>query len=635
MNVLLPRCVPALSLVMLLYAGEGRADDGVYEFRDAQRFLGQFCVECHGPVKPRGGLNLKRFEKPEQVVADRKVWDEIVARMRGGEMPPPDAKQPAPPDEARRAFLRWAQQAVRAGLCDDDSPRTGPAPIRRLNKSQYRATIRDLLGIHFDASHALPDDGAGGEGFDNAAETLFISPVHAEKYLEAAKEALRYAASDSAARARIFIAAPDDKTTAEEAARRVLERFVLRAYRRPARAGEVDRLMALFKKEQARGQPFDDAVLYALQAALVSPHFLFRVEGPATTRESGRVSDYELATRLSYFLWNSMPDDRLFELAAAGKLQDEETLKGEMRRLLKDRKARGLAESFAGQWLETRRLGTEVKPDRQVFPRYTDELESAMREEPILFLLEILAENRSLVELLDADFTYADQALARHYGIPPPPGFGQPRRVSLPKDSHRGGVLTMAAVLTVSSYPHRTSPVLRGKWVMESLLGTPPKPPPPDVPSLPEDKKQAEGKTLRERLLAHRANPACASCHDRIDPLGFGLEHFDAVGHWRDKDAGQPVDATGSLPDGTRFDGPDALKKALLERKDDFMRHLAAKMLGYALGRGLVSEDYCVVDKAVESLKQNDYRSHALLWEIINSAPFRYRPGGTKKGTAP
>jgi hypothetical protein len=258
-----------------------------------------------------------------------------------------------------------------------------------------------------------------------------------------------------------------------------------------------------------------------------------------------------------------------------------------------------------------------------------------MREEPILFLLEILADNRSLLELLDSDYTYTDQALARHYGIPPPQGFGQPRRVSLPKDSHRGGVLSMAAVLTISSYPHRTSPVLRGKWVMEAILGTPPQPPPPDVPALPEDKKQAEGKTLRERLLIHRANPACANCHDRIDPLGFGLENYDAVGRWREKDADQPVDATGSLPDGTRFDGPDGLKKALLARKDDFLRHLAAKMLGYALGRGLVNDDYCVVDKAVESLKQNEYRSHALLWEIINSAPFRYRSGVTKKGTAP
>jgi hypothetical protein len=632
MSRLPPCCLPALPLVMLLGAGVCRADDSAYSCRDARRFLENFCVACHGQEKPKAKLNLKRLETPEQAHADRKVWDEVLSRVRTGEMPPPDAGKPIPPDEARRAFLRWARRALQGGA-GDDTPRPGPAPVRRLNKSQYRATVRDLLGIHFDAAHALPDDGAGGEGFDNAAETLFLSPVHAEKYLDAAKEALRYAASDSAARARIFVATPDDKTPAEAAARRVLERFALRAYRRPARAGEVDRLMALFRKEHARGQPFDEAVLYALQAVLISPHFLFRVEEAAPPGKPRRVTDYELATRLSYFLWNSMPDDRLFEVAAAGKLQDEGALEAEMTRLLKDRKARGLAESFAGQWLATRRLGTEVKPDRKLFPRYNDELENAMREEPILFLLEILADNRSLLELLDADFTYADQALARHYGIPPPPGFGQPRRVSLPRGSHRGGVLTMAAVLTVSSYPHRTSPVLRGKWVLEAVLGSPPQPPPPDVPALAEDKKQAEGKTLRERLLAHRANPTCAGCHDRIDPLGFGLENYDAVGRWRETDAGRQVDATGGLPDGTRFDGPDGLKKALLGRKDDFLRHLAAKVLGYALGRGLVDEDYRVVDQAVECLRRNEYRSHALLWAIINSAPFRYRSG--ELGKAP
>jgi hypothetical protein len=634
MSCLLPRWLPALPLVTLLGAGVCRADDGTYPFADARRFLGQFCVACHGADKPKAKLNLKRFETPEQVLADRKVWDEVLTRVRAGEMPPPDGGKIIPPEEARRAFLRWAQRTLQRSA-GGDTPRPGPAPLRRLNKSQYRATVRDLLGIHFDAAHALPDDGAGGEGFDNAAETLFLSPVHAEKYLEAAKEALRYAARDSAARARIFVATPDDKVPVEAAARSVLERFTLRAYRRPARGGEVDRLMALFRKEHARGQPFDEAVLYALQAVLISPHFLFRLEEPAPSGKPERVTDYELATRLSYFLWDSMPDDRLFEVAAAGKLQDEAALKAEMTRLLKDPKARGLAESFAGQWLQTRRLGTEAKPDRKLFPRYNDELESAMREEPTLFLLEVLADNRSLLELLDSDFTYTDQALARHYGIPPPKGFGQPRRVSLPRGSHRGGVLTMAAVLAVSSYPHRTSPVLRGKWVLEAVLGSPPQPPPPDVPALPEDKKQAEGKTLRERLLAHRANRACATCHDRIDPLGFGLENYDAVGRWRETDAGRPLDATGGLPDGMRFDGPDGLKKVLLARKDDFLRHLAAKMLGYALGRGLVNDDYRVVDGAVESLRRNEYRSHALLWEIINSAPFRYRSAVTKQGKAP
>jgi hypothetical protein len=211
-------------------------------------------------------------------------------------------------------------------------------------------------------------------------------------------------------------------------------------------------------------------------------------------------------------------------------------------------------------------------------------------------------------------------------------------RVELPKDSHRGGVLTMAGVLAVSSYPHRTSPVLRGKWVLESILGTPPPPPPPDVPELPEDKNQVTGKTLRERLLQHRQQATCAACHDRIDPIGFGLEKFDAIGRWRENEGEQPVDATGIHPDGTKFDGPDELKKVLLARKDDFARHLTAKMLGYALGRGLVSEDYCVVDEVVKQLKQNEYKSHVLVWEIVRSVPFRQRSGLpklAKKETAP
>ncbi len=623
-----------LSVGSLLLPVPGRAAEEDYAFHNVRQFFGQFCIDCHGPEKLKANLNLKRFETQEQVLADRKVWYEILSRVRRGEMPPKSSSRTSPSEDVRRAFVRWSEQALRQSAADD-SPRPGPSPVRRLNKSQYRATIRDLLGIHFDASHSLPDDGAGGEGFDNAAETLFLSPLHAEKYLEAAREALEYAARDSAARGRIFVAMPDDQTPAEKAAQRVLERFAARAYRRPVRTGEVERLMGLFRKAHARGQPFDEALLYALQAVLVSPHFLFRVEQPAASGEPTRVTDHELATRLSYFLWNSMPDDRLFDLAAARKLHDEAILKQEMVRMLQDRKARGLAESFAGQWLETRRLGSDVKPDRTLFPRYTPELENAMREEPILFLQEILAANRSLLELLDADFTYTDQALARHYGIPPPPGFGQPRRVTLPKDSHRGGVLTMAGVLTVASYPHRTSPVLRGKWVLETILGTPPPPPPPDVPELPEDKKQVQGKTLRERLVVHRANAVCAACHDRIDPLGFGLENYDAVGRWRDQDADRPVDATGSLPDGTRFEGPDGLKKALLARKDDFLRHLTAKVLGYALGRGLVNDDYAVVDRAVDRLEQNEHRSHALLWEIINSAPFRYRPGVPTKETAP
>lgn len=625
------RLVLSLGLLAIL-TGIVQADETGYDFARVRQTINKYCSECHGAEKPKGGLNLQRFASREEVLTERKVWHQVLLRVRGGDMPPPNAKQPLP-TEARTAFAGWTEQTI--WKTSVETPiQPGPAPVRRLTKSQYRATIRDLLGVHFDAAHRLPDDGAGGEGFDNAAETLFLSPVHGEKYLEAAKEALGYTARDSAARARIFFVLPDERIAPEDTARRVLERFASRAYRRPAQPEEVEHLLTLFRKQQTNGIAFEEAVLYALRAALISPHFLFRVEQPATSTEPQRLTDHELATRLSYFLWNSMPDDKLFELATAGKLHDENVLKNEMVRMLKERKARGLAESFAGQWLETRRLGTEVKPDPKVFPRYNAELENAMREEPILFLLEILAENRSLLDLIDSDFTYTDQALARLYNIPPPPGFGQPRRVSLPKGSHRGGVLTMASVLTVTSYPHRTSPVLRGKWVLEALLGSPPPPPPPNVPELPEDKSKTDGKTLRERFVAHRANPTCASCHDRIDPPGFGLENYDAMGRWREQEAGRPVDATGTLPDGTTFDGPDGLKKALLARREDFLRHLAAKVVGYALGRGLVNDDYALVQKVVERLDKQEYRSHTLIWEIIRSVPFQYRPGLPKKPAA-
>lgn len=631
MKPLLPRSLAAL--LLLLPYGVVRAADKPMPFAEARRFMEQYCNDCHGPTKPKGSLNLKRFASEQQALAERKLWEEVAARVSDADMPPKSRKdQPTP--EARKAFLVWAEQMHRAVNCDD-TLRPGPAPVRRLNKSQYRATIRDLLGIHFDAASGLPDDGAGGEGFDNAAETLFLSPVHAEKYLEAARAALAYAARDSRARSLLFVATPDERMPPEEAARRVLDRFVLRAFRRPPRDGEVDRFLGLFRKEQARGRPFDESIFHTLQAVLISPHFLFRVEEPATTPGPQLVNDYELATRLSYFLWNSMPDDRLFEKAAAGKLRDPAVLKEELTRMLKDRKLRGLAESFTEQWLETRRLGREVKPDRQVFRNYTDELENAMREEPILVMLEVLSQNRSLLTLFDADFTYADRALALHYGLPPPEGFGQLNRVPLPKGSHRGGVLTMAGVLAISSYPHRTSPVLRGTWVMGTILGTPPPTPPPDVPELPDGAKAPAGKTLRERLVAHRANPACAACHERIDPIGFSLENFDAVGRWRDRDAGQPIDASAALPDGARFAGPEGLKQVVLARKDQVVRHLANKFLGYALGRGLVREDTCVIDRALERLTKDDYRAQTLLWEIVSSAPFRYKAGTGEKEAAP
>ncbi len=617
--------LPLAFVAAALVAVPSRAAD-LASLEQVTGWVGGYCLECHNAASPEAGLDLSGFASAEHVAANTEEWRKILARVQNGEMPP-EGSEPLPLAD-REQLAGWIQHTLRAAACAaGDDP--GPAPLRRLNRTEYRTTIRDLLGIHFNAGHSLPADGAGGEGFDNAAETLFLSPVHAEKYLEAAREALEYVDKDSKARALLLIAQPNEQTTPEAAARQVLERFATRAFRRPVTEEELAALLALFASAQAREETYEQSLYFAMQAVLIAPQFLFRLEQPVTGSSPQPVGDYDLAMRLSYFVWSSMPDDELFRLAAEGKLREPDVLRQQTLRMLADDKARGLAEGFVGQWLGTAELGGRVKPDKGLFKRYDEELESAMREEPILVFQEIVAKNRSLLDLLDTDFTYVNKRLANHYGFDD----GEvkqkleqrPIRVDLPAGHLRGGVLTMGGVLAVTSFPHRTSPVLRGKWVLETLLGSKLPPPPPDAGQLAEDETSTAGKTLRERLLAHRRDAKCAACHDRLDPLGFALEHFDAVGRWRDDEHGQPIDAKGELPGGATVDGAESLKQAMLARKDEFVRHLSAKLLGYALGRGLVDADYCTIDRLAERLAGNEHRSQELILGIVESVPFRQR----------
>jgi hypothetical protein len=627
------RLLPIVLFVLPWMALASSAEEPRAEGRlapEAQAFLTTYCLKCHQGDKPKAKLDLARFQTVGSMVAEAKTWSRILNRVRDGEMPPVGSE--APPAQQREQFVAWGKTTLYAALCKAGS-KPGPAPLRRLNRSEYAATIRDLLGTQFNAAQSLPDDGAGGEGFDNAAETLFLSPLHAEKYLEATKQALDYGSKDARARRRFLTALPDEKTPPAQAARAILDEFLPRAFRRPAREGETDQFLAFFERAQQRGEPFDQAVLFALQGVLMSPHFLFRLEEPNPDARPRLVGEYEMASRLSYFLWTSMPDDQLFRLAAEGKLNQPDTLRDQAVRMLKDPKAREFAESFVEQWLGTRELGRNIKPDRTLHQTYTNELEWAIKMEPVLVFQYVLAENRPLLDLLDANYTFLDTRLMRHYGLEIK-GIGlQSRRFDLPEGSHRGGLLGMAAVLAVSSYPHRTSPVLRGKWVREALLGSPPPPPPPEVPELKEEANTLAPKTIRELLVQHRQNPTCASCHSQIDPIGFGLENYDVLGRWRAEDAGKPIDASGELPDGTKFNGPQELKKVLLERKDDFLRHLTTKLLGYALGRGLTIEDQCTVEDIVKKVKESDDRSHILLVEIVRSVPFRYRAPDGKEST--
>ena len=594
------------------------------EYREFE-FIKRYCLECHSGEKPKASLDLSRFDSMDKILSEALLWDDILIQLSQGDMPPKEADLPTLNE--RSEFLNWVESSLQKAACQS-GPHAGPAVLRRLNRAEYSASVRDLLDIHFDAGEALPSDGSGGEGFDNASETLFISPIHAEKYMDAARVAVEYAFADPRSLRRFLVAEPDEKTSPEVAARRVIEDFLPRAFRRSIPESEILEYLALFHAAYKADPSFMVAIRLTLQAVLISPKFLFIAEEPNFDSKPHKVTDHELASRLSYFLWGSLPDDELLKAADEGNLSDSRILQEQFKRMLgsqNSRKVRNFSQNFVEQWLGTRALGREFKPDKSI-RGYDSELEGGMKYEPVFFFHEILTENRSLLDLLKADYTYVNRRLARHYRIK-----GefreQPKRVQLTDENRRGGLLSMAAVLAVSSYPHRTSPVLRGKWILETILGDPPPPPPPNVPELEESASSVSSESLRQRLELHRQNVACAQCHDRIDPLGFGLENYGVLGRWRDKYEGHTVDARGALPDGTTFSGPAELKLALLGRKDQFVRHLTKKMLGYALGRGLTYYDYCAVNSIVDKLRANDYKSHHLLFGIIQSVPFRFKAG--------
>jgi hypothetical protein len=614
-----------VALLVIAKPACGWMAQGDYSPDKGKQFLTAYCSTCHSGKTPPGNLRVDTLSQDDSFRTNASTWIRVISRVHNSEMPPRGARTPDVND--REAFVNWAQESLTSEVCANGiSP--GKFPARRLSRSQYSATVRDLLNVHIDAGNALPADGAGGEGFDNAAETLFISPIHAEKYLDAAKQSLTAAAKDPRSRAKFLIAKPGPDVSPLAAARTILLDFLPRAFRRPPDEEDINLYLNLFRDTFKKKKSFDEAILFTLRAVLISPEFLFRTEPLNRGAEMRLVDSYSLASRLSYFLWNSTPDSLLMALAATGKLNDPEILRGQVARMLRNDKSFDFEQSFVEQWLGTRDLGKSIQPDLQLYPEWKDaELQGDIRYQPILFFKEILADDLSLLNLLDSKFTISTRKLQKIYGLDVKETHSsQPQRIELPEGSDRGGLLGMSAILAVSSHPQRTSPVLRGKWLLGSILGTPPPPPPPNVPPL-EDGAVAETHTVRERLAQHRKNPVCATCHTRIDPLGFALENYDVMGRWRDEEAGKPIDAKAELPDGTGFDGPRQLKRVLLQRKDIFVKNLVSKLLGYALGRGLSLTDMCTVDEIVTQVKQSNYSSHALINAIVLSIPFRYQQG--------
>jgi cytochrome c553 len=595
----------------LLLAPAVPAADPVFE-KDVRPLLARYCVRCHGAARPKGGLSLASI--PADPAKARALWDKVADNLRSGEMPPAGAKRPTAVE--METWTRWLGGVLKADCNGPQDP--GRVTLRRLNRAEYNNTIRDLLGVDFQPARDFPADDVG-YGFDNIGDVLSLPPLLMEKYLAAAEKVVDEAMKSPALRRRL---APRGR---RGNAPQGLRQFASRAYRRPATDDEVKRLERLVRLAREQGDDATVGMKLALQAMLVSPHFLFRVEREPAGKD-GRISPWELATRLSYFLWSSMPDEELFRLAREDKLRQPGVLLGQVTRMLKDPKAQALADNFASQWLNTRGLAS-FNPDPKRFPDYNPALRQAMLRETGLFFMHVVREDRSVLDFLDSDYTFANGRLARHYGLAGVTGEGF-RKVSL-AGTPRGGVLTQASVLAVTSNPTRTSPVKRGKWILDNILGTPPPPPPPDVDELKE--ADALKGTLRQQMEQHRKNPTCASCHQRMDPLGFGFENFDAVGRWRDRENKHAIDASGVLPDGSTFKGPAELRKVLLKKKDLFVRCLSEKLFTYALGRGTTAADRCFLDRIAANAAKADYRFVGLVNEIIRSDPFQKRARGTRK----
>jgi hypothetical protein len=430
---------------------------------------------------------------------------------------------------------------------------------------------------------------------------------------------------DAASRRKILICHPSTPAEENGCAAKIFAQLIRYAYRRPVTDADVQPLLAFYQKARAQGS-FDFGIQKAVEAILVSPDFLFRVESdpPAkTTVPVHRISGVELASRLSFFLWSSVPDDELLALAEKGKLADPQLLKQQVQRMLDDPRSEAMTANFAGQWLQIRNVAA-VKPDPVIFPDFDESLRASMRRETELFFDSIVRENRSAMELLTANYTFLNERMAKHYGISDIYG-SQFRRVTL-HDENRGGLLGQASLLTVTSPPNRTSVVQRGKWVLENLLGAPPPPPPPNVPPLDATTKGSHAMSLRIALEQHRANPACAGCHAIMDPIGFALENYNGIGQWRAQDGGSPIDATGQMPDGTKFNGPAGLKQTLTTvRREEFASTVASKLLTYALGRGLEYYDQPSVRAILRDCEPNSYRFRDLITAVVLSTPFQMR----------
>ncbi len=589
----------------------------------AQKTITKYCYDCHTGANPEGGIRVDFLATGTELGDHIELVDKIILVLKDQQMPPADSEQPEGADRVQA--IEWIEQRLRKFDCGSAS-RPGRVTMRRLNRTEYNNTVRDLTGLDLKLANDFPSDDVGN-GFDNIGDVLSLPPILMEKYLASAKQIADEVIKNVDATKKVFPTEPADiLDEVIEVTRSNVMHFASRAFRRPLDADETQRLSKLMRAAWEANATKEEIMQTIITVVLASPHFIYRIEDddPKDFVDGIRpLNDFELASRLSYFLWSSMPDDRLFQLAGEEKLHTADQLNAEVDRMLADPKSRALVENFAGQWLQLRDLDA-LSPDPIKFATFDAKLRRSMRQETELLFNSILKENRSILELLSADYTYLDERLARHYDIGGISG-DEFRRVDL--QGKRRGMLMHGSILLLTSNPTRTSPVKRGKWVLENLLAEPPPPPPPNVPEL-----GAEGETLgtlRQQMEQHRTNPNCAVCHVKMDAVGFGLENFDAIGAWRESDGRERIDPSGILPGGRNFNGPLDLVQILVEdKKTEFTRCVTLKMLTYALGRGLGVADRCSVSSIVNKLAEENYRFGILIKSIVTSPPFTHQESG-------
>ena len=597
-----------------------------------QPILQTLCYDCHGDGADEGSVQFDTAESDEALIANQKlwgkVWDNVLAEM----MPPADMSQPT--ETERRTLTRWIGQTV--FQLDPDAPDPGRVTIRRLNRVEYRYSVLDLLGIDFPVGDHFPADDTG-YGFDTIGDVLTVPPTLMGKYFVAAErisaellEQETAAKSDrSDANEQVFFGFDPQPTEPEEQfehAREIVKRLATKAYRRPVDESTLEKLLGITKPAFDAGEAsYAEVVCRAIEAILVSPRFIYRAEfqpGPDDPHSVHLLDEFALASRLSCFLWSSLPDEQLLDLAAEGRLRAE--LRAQVERMLQDEKSSRFVENFVGQWLQTRGVVGIHRSDK--LQKKIRRLRSDMQDETYAFFTHIMRENRGVIELVAADYSFLTEDLAKFYGVPDVSG-SEPQFVKFSDNSPRGGILTHASVLLMTSNPDRTSPVKRGQFVLDNILGMPAPPPPQDVPPLEDSQVEGEKLGLLAQLARHRADPSCAVCHDRMDPLGLGLENFDAIGRWRDEAEGEPIDASSQLASGEKFSGISELREILATKRHLFYRCLTKKLMTYGLGRGIEYTDNMAIETIVDAMLAEEGHFLTLLMGIVESPQFQMRRG--------